>query len=97
MNVRWKSQFKKDYKLMMKQNKPIFELDYMIEELAVPNLLPEKYNDHYLNGNYKGCKECHIKPDWLLIYDYETIENDDGEEEPQLLLIRTGSHSDLFE
>jgi len=97
MNVRWRSQFKKDYKRMMKQGKDISELDYVIEELAVPNPLSEKYRDHYLIGNYKGCKECHVQPDWLLIYDYETIENDNGKDEPQLLLIRTGSHADLLE
>jgi len=97
MNIRWKSQFMKDYKRMMKQGKPISELDDVIIELAIPNPLPEKYHDHFLIGNYKGCKECHIQPDWLLIYDYETIENDEGIKEQQLLLIRTGSHSDLLE
>lgn len=93
MNVRWQSQFKKDYRRMMKQGKNIDKLDYVIEELAVPNPLPEKYRDHYLKGNYARYRECHIDPDWLLIYDYETL--DSGE--CQLLLVRTGSHSDLLE
>ena len=93
MDVRWRSQFKKDYKLMMKQGKDIAELDYVIDELAVPNPLPEKYHDHYLKGEYTGYKECHIQPDWLLIYGYETLDDD----ERQLLLVRTGSHSDLIE
>jgi len=93
MNVRWRSQFKKDYKRMMKQGKNIGKLDYVIEELAVPNPLPEKYRDHYLVGNWAEYKECHIESDWLLIYDYETL--DGGES--QLLLVRTGSHSDLLE
>jgi mRNA interferase YafQ len=93
MNVRWRSQFKKDYKRMMKQRKDTSKLDYVIEELAAPNTLPEQYRDHYLVGNWAGYKECHIEPNWLLIYDYETL--DDGEK--QLLLVRTGSHSDLFE
>jgi len=93
MNVRWRSQFKKDYKRMMKQHKGMDKLDYVIEELAVPNPLPEQYHDHYLKGDYAGYKECHIEPDWLLIYDYETLDDD----EQQLLLVRTGSHSELFE
>ena len=93
MNVRWRSQFKKDYKRMMKQGKDIDELDWVIEELAVPNPLPEKYRDHALVGNWGGNRECHITPNWLLIYDYETLDNG----ESQLLLVRTGSHSDLLE
>jgi mRNA interferase YafQ len=93
MNIRWQSQYKKDYKRMMKQGKDIVELDCVTGELAVPNPLPEKYQDHPLKGDYKGYRECHVTPDWLLIYGYETL--DDGER--QLLLVRTGSHSDLFE
>jgi len=93
MNVRWRNQFKKDYRLMMKQGKDIGKLDYVIEELAVPNLLPEQYRDHNLIGDYAGYRECHISPDWLLVYGYETL--NDGEQ--QLLLVRTGSHSELFE
>ena len=77
----------------MKQGKDIGKLDYVIEELAVPNPLPEKYRDHSLVGNWSGYRECHVEPNWLLIYDYETL--DDGEK--QLLLVRTGSHSDLLE
>jgi len=93
MNVRWQTQFKKDYRQMMKQNKNITELDFVINELAVPNPLPEKYKDHALKGEYKGYRDCHIDPDWVLIYGYETLENS----EVQLLLVRTGSHSELFE
>ena len=78
---------------MTKQGRVIYKLDYVIEELAAPNPLPEKHLDHYLAGNWIGYKECHIEPDWLLIYSYETL--DDGEE--QLLLVRTGSHSDILE
>ena len=77
----------------MKQNRDIDALDFVIEELAVPNALPEKYLDHPLKGNYKGYRECHIEPDWLLIYGYETLDD----EERQLLLVRTGTHSDLLE
>ena len=78
---------------MMKQNQDIDKLDSVIEELAVPNPLPEKYRNHSLKGEYAGYNECHIEPDWLLIYGYETL--DGGEQ--QLLLVRTGSHADLFE
>ena len=92
MNIRWQSQFKKDYKRMLKRGKVIDKLDDVIKELAVPNLLPEKYRDHFLKENYAGYKECHIEPDWLLIYGYEILDD----EEQQLLLVRTGSHSDLF-
>ncbi|MDR1320091.1 MAG: type II toxin-antitoxin system YafQ family toxin [Gracilibacteraceae bacterium] len=98
MNVRWRGQFKKDYKLMMRQGKDIAQLDYVVEELAAQNPLPEQYQDHPLKGDYKGYRECHIEPDWLLIYGYETLEDETLEDdECQLLLVRTGSHSDLFE
>ena len=93
MNARWRSQFKKDYRLMEKQGKNIAELDYVIEELAVPNQLSDAYWDHPLKSDYKGYRECHITPDWLLIYGYEILDNG----ERQLLLVRTGSHSDLHE
>ena len=92
MNVRWRGQFKKDYKLVTKQGKDIDELDWVIGELAAPNPLPEQYRDHALTGNWRGYRECHLAPDWLLIYGYETL--DDGER--QLLLVRTGSHSVLL-
>ena len=93
MNVRWRNQFRKDYKLMMRQSKHIAALDYVIGELAVPNPLPESYQDHPLKGEDRGYRDCHIEPDWILIYGYETLY--DGES--QLLLVRTGSHSALIE
>ncbi len=84
MNVRWRNQFKKDYKLLMKQGKEMANLDHVISELAIPNPLSEKYRDHQLRGNHIGYRECHIEPDWLLIYGYEMLE--DGES--QLPLVR---------
>ena len=93
MNVRFRSHFKKDYKLMIQQGKDIAELDYVIEELAVPNPLPQRYQDHPLKGEYRGYRDCHIEPDWILMYGYETL--DDGEQ--QLFLVRTGSHAELME
>lgn len=83
------SKFKKDFKLAVKQGLKIDELKKVIELLANGEELPEKYRDHQLSGNYEGHRECHIQPDWLLIY-YKT------EEDLVLTLVRTGSHSNLF-
>lgn len=66
--VAWTNQFKKDYKLAMKQGLPIEELDHVIRLLANDGPLPEKYKDHDLSSNWKGFRECHIRPNWLLIY-----------------------------
>jgi len=80
-------QFKRDYKLAQKRGKNILLLKEVVGELALGNDLPLKNQDHSLTGNYKGCRECHIEPDWLLVYETTDIE---------ITLIRTGSHSDLF-
>jgi mRNA interferase YafQ len=93
MNVRYRSQFKKDYRLMIKQGRDIYALDYVIDELSVPHPLDASYFDHPLKGEYAMYRECHIESDWLLVYGYETL--DDGE--CQLLCVRTGTHSELFE
>ena len=87
--VKTTSQFKKDYKLAMKRNLNTGLLKEIVELLANGKELPEKYRDHNLTGNWKGHRECHIQPDWLLIY---KIEND----VLVLTLARTGTHSDLF-
>ena len=81
--------FKRDYKLAKKRGFETGLLKEIVEKLANGEALPEKNRDHALIGNYKGCRECHIKPDWLLVYQ---IEN----EELLLCLIRTGTHADLF-
>ncbi|MBR6373468.1 MAG: type II toxin-antitoxin system YafQ family toxin [Victivallales bacterium] len=87
--VKFTSQFKKDYKLAQKRGRDITVLEKIIEMLADGQNLPEEYNDHQLIGNYKGCRECHIAPDWLLIYKlFENV--------LVLELSRTGTHSDLF-
>ena len=88
-DIIWTSKFKKDYKLAMKRNLNIDLLDNAIRILASGQALPESYNDHSLSGNWQGYRECHIQPDWLLIY---CIENNDL----ILVLTRTGTHSDLF-
>lgn len=81
--------FKKDYKLAKKRGYDLAALQEVITKLANGQPLPEKNKDHALTGNYAGCRECHVKPDWLLIYQ---IFND----ELVLYLTRTGTHSDLF-
>ncbi|MCL1903495.1 MAG: type II toxin-antitoxin system YafQ family toxin [Oscillospiraceae bacterium] len=86
------NQYKRDYKLIKKQNRDISLLKAIVIELFNENPLPPKNNDHFLIGDYKGYRECHILPDWLLIY--KIIERDN---EKILILARTGSHSDLFE
>ena len=83
------SRFKKDYKLAKKRGCDLSLLQTVIDMLANGEKLPEKFNDHSLGGEYSGYRECHILPDWLLIY---RIEKD----MLVLVLIRTGSHSDLF-
>ena len=82
-------QFKKDYKLAVKRGLKISLLDEVVTMLSQGESLPEKYRDHALIGNWFGHRECHILPDWLLIY---RIENN----VLVLTLSRTGSHSDLL-
>ena len=87
MLIIYTSQFKKDYKLAKKQGKDIEKLFKVIDILSNNKKLDKIYDDHCLNGIFKKHRECHISPDWLLIY---KIENDN------LILIRLGSHSELF-
>jgi mRNA interferase YafQ len=88
-HIRRTSQFKKDYKLSIKRGLTIAKLDKVIEILATDGFLPSEYNDHPLVGDKKGLRECHIEPDWLLVY-----EIDHGV--LVLVLTSTGKHSDLF-
>lgn len=83
------SMFKKDLKLAKKRGYDLSLLNNVVDTLAMGQPLAEKYKDHNLVGNYKGCRECHITPDWLLIYEI-------SENEIILYLTRTGTHSDLF-
>lgn len=84
------TKFKKDYKRMKKQGKDMALLETVIDDLLAEKVLDKKYLDHALAGKYIGFRECHILPNWLLIY---AVDHD------QLILTasRTGSHSDLFE
>ncbi len=88
LNVVFKSCFKKDLKKLKSSNCNEDELLAVIGVLAHEQTLAEKLRDHALIGNYAGCRECHIRPDWLLIY--QATKTD-------LLLLRTGSHSELFD
>ena len=83
------SQFKKDYKLAMKRGLDISLLEDIIAKLALGESLPEKNRDHALSGHWNGYRECHILPDWLLIYKLE-------DNVLILTLARTGTHSNLF-
>ena len=83
----YKIKFKKDLKLMEKRGKSIDKLKTVIRQLIEERPLGAKYNDHPLKGNYVDTRECHIEPDWLLVY----LVKDNS-----ITFVRTGSHSDLF-
>ena len=87
--IRFTNQFKKDVKLAKKQGKDLDKLFDVIGALASGETLDEKYRDHDLSGGFKGCRECHIEPDWLLIYEID-------DNVLILVLNRVGSHSELF-
>lgn len=89
LQVVWTSRFKKDYKIALKRNLNIDLLDNTIRMLATGKTLSDEYNDHQLTGSLKNYRECHIQPDWLLMY---RIERDIL----VLSLQRTGTHADLF-
>ena len=83
------SMFKKDLKTAKKRGYDLSLLQSVVDTLAMGQPLAEKHKDHSLVGNYNGCRECHITPDWLLIYEI-------SQNELILYLTRTGTHSDLF-
>lgn len=83
------NQFKKDLKLAQRRNFKLELLTDVVDRLANQEELPPKNKDHNLSGIYAGFRECHVQPDWLLIYKIE-------KEDVLLLLFRTGTHSDLF-
>ena len=88
-DIVWTTQFKRDYKTIKKRGYDLSLLNDVIGQLATGVPLPEKYKEHTLKGGYAGQKECHITPDWLLVY---KIDNDCL----VLTMTRTGIHSDLF-
>ena len=81
-------QFAKDLKRMLNRGKSHEEIGGVIKKLVNEERLGNKYKDHRLIGNYKGRRECHVDPDWLLIY---------KKMEGEIIFERTGTHSDLFE
>ncbi len=85
--VNYSSRFKKDLKACVKRGCDPLRLQQVIDTLRIPAALPAKNAAHNLSGNYSGFQECHIAPDWLLIY---------RQDETTLFLYRTGTHSDLF-
>lgn len=87
LEIIYTSSFKRDIKKLKKRKKNMKKLHYILSFLIEEKSLPAKYVNHKLSGNYKDCWECHIEPDWLLIY---------RKDKKYLELARTGSHSDLF-
>ena len=90
LNLKTTGQFRRDRKKAAKSGAPMHLLDEVLQTLCEQKPLDAKHNDHALKGNYRGMRECHIRPDWLLIYSVD---------KGNLILtaIRTGSHSELFE
>ena len=87
--IRFTTAYKKAYKLMKKRGHNMSLLNEVVDNLRCGKQLEARYHDHALSGKFQGLHECHIKPDWLLIY---LIENDIL----TLTLVDTGSHADLF-
>lgn len=87
--LRFTNKIQRNIKLMKKRGKDLDKLTFILKLLQQGQELPAKYKDHALSGDYAGCRECHIEPDWLLVY--EILNN-----ELIILLLTTGTHSDLF-
>ncbi len=87
LNIVVTNQFKKDLKRVNKRGKNIDKLEVIVNYLQAGDNLEIRYRNHQLTGNWSSYWECHIEPDWLLIYQRNSTE---------LILIRTGSHSDIF-
>ena len=89
LELKFTAKFKKDYKRVKRQGKDLSKLERALETLVRGEALPDTMRDHSLGGTYRGHRECHIEPDWLLIYRLE-------DDVLVLTLVRTGTHSDLF-
>lgn len=89
LSIRYVARFKKDLKKYQHQTLALHELNEILKILMSGRKLPEKCRDHFLSGGYSGMRECHVKPDVLLIYWID-------EENKKLVLERLGSHSELF-
>ena len=88
-SLKYSSRFKKDLKRYKNDKKTLLELEKVLDILIKEKTLPDKYQNHQLIGEFKDCLECHLKPDVLLIYQVE-------KEELIILLLRVGSHSNIF-
>lgn len=84
-----KNKFKKDVELLKKRGRDMRKLRNIMAQLIDGKSLDKKFRPHKLQGEYSGCIECHIEPDWLLIYIIDSDEN-------TITFVRTGTHSDLF-
>lgn len=89
LKIRYSAKFKKDFKIIQKRGCNLNLFQEVVTQLSNEQPLPPKNRDHALNGDYAGFRECHIAPDWLLIYKIES-------NILTLSLTRTGTHSDLF-
>ncbi len=89
LTIKYQKAFKKDYKVIKKRGYDVKLLGEVLKLLQEQKPLPERYRDHSLSGDWTGCRECHITPDWLLVYEVR-------EKELLLYLTRTGTHSDIF-
>lgn len=89
LELKFTAKLKKDFKMAKKQGRDMTKLRDVLELLSYRKSLPETMRDHLLSGNYHGHRECHIEPDWLLIYKID-------EKELILTAVRVGSHSDLL-
>lgn len=87
LSVRYSTKFKKDFKTCIRRGLDASLFQKAVDTLRIPAPLPEKNKDHNLAGKYTGYRECHLQPDWLLIY---------RQNDTELLLQRTGTHADLF-
>lgn len=86
--IRLSSEFKRDLKRVIKRGKVLTKLDLIVQMLRKSSAIPAKHKAHKLQGSYKGMLECHIEPDWLLVYEIDDV---------SITLYRTGTHSDLFD
>jgi len=89
LKISYTNQYLKDLELMKRRNLPKSELDEVVKLLSEEKPLLPKHKDHSLKGTFAGYRECHIRPDWLLIYKID-------KQILTLVLVRTGTHSDLF-
>ena len=90
LKIRFTNRMKRDVKLIKKRGKDLSKLEYVLDVLSRTQTLSDKYKDHALRGEWKDFRECHIEPDWLLIYQIE-------ENELIVYALATGSHADLFD